>query len=326
MIQKRIAKCGLSMQSVKGTPESVAQYAYGVTEGSLFKMEITENPLASTWSNRSEMGFDRSLIKPVQSVGLIATPKVIGLLLLGVLGTDVVTGSGAPYTHEMTSAQDLPYLTSFMQFGTADWGRIADCKVSSLEFAWENAGHAKCKTDIMGITPDMLAAAYTETSAEFPQAGFFAGGGGTFEVEGVAAKIISGSVKFDNKVEQPGLAATTLPADVIPAAFTVTWSLKVLPDDTAFFREVVFGSGAAGALSGVSPSPHRGDIEVRFKDSQNAAHTLDIYCAGAKFACEFPEASPAGGPAEITLAAMGQLGPAGEADVTVTLINGVASY
>jgi hypothetical protein len=323
VIQKRIVKAGLAKQAVKGTPIAAATYAFGVTEGSVFKQEITEAELGLTWGNRSVQGFDRSEMKPKQSMGLVATPNVIGLLLLGVFGTDVVTGAG-PYVHTLTTAPDLPYLTGFGTFGIADWGRIVDCKVSSLELIWAGAGKVIAKVELMGITPSMLGAVYTETNQELiATVGFLAGAGGLFNVEGAAAAVQSGTIKFDNKAVQPGLANTVLPGDVVPAEFEVTYSLKILPSDTKLFREVVFGSGAAGALPTAAISPYLGAIECKFLGP--AGSSLDITSTAVKFATEFPEGAAAGGPAEITLAGIAST-PAGSPEATAVLTNSVATY
>src|SRR4051812_34624143 len=105
MLQRRIAKIGLSKQTAKGTAQTAATFAAGVTDGAVLKIDVAENDLASTWSNRTVQGHDRVSVKPAMDFGLIATPSLLGLLLFGALGTDVVTGAG-PYTHTITTAND----------------------------------------------------------------------------------------------------------------------------------------------------------------------------------------------------------------------------
>ena len=69
LIQRRISRAGLSRQSAKGSPASAATYGYGVDGGSIMKLDLTENEIALTWSNRDILGFDRAGVKPGQNAG-----------------------------------------------------------------------------------------------------------------------------------------------------------------------------------------------------------------------------------------------------------------
>lgn len=324
LIPRRLSKCGLSRQTAQGTPAPAATYAFGVGGGSIFKLELVEAEIPLTWSNTDVQGFDRKGVKPVQDISTVATPNLIGLLLLGALGADSVVGSAAPYTHTLTPAPTLPYLTAFGTLGLADFAQITDTKVSSLEMSWEAAGCVAVKANLSGITPAFLAAQYTETNQELlGSVGFFTAGGGVFNVEGLGATVTGGNVKIDNKIDQPAVAATVLPADVIEGERHITWSLKILPSNTALFREVYFGAGTAGALAGIVPFPHLGAISTQFKGPN--ATTLTIASSSVRFMVEFPESNPSGGAAELTLAGTSVM-PVTGPSVTATLLNAVATY
>jgi hypothetical protein len=395
LIQRRLSRAGLSRQTAgKGTAAAAATYGYGVDGGSIFKLALEENEIPLTWSNRDILGFDRSGVKPGQSVGTVATPNLIGLLLLGILGSDTVVagttvaitgvttanpsvvtaaahglvtgqwvtiasvggatqanglwqvtvlssstfsiavnvtgtyttgGTVTPsYTHTLTPAAVLPYLTAWGFFGTADWAQLVDSKISSLELSWTAAGKVAVKAEISSITPAMLGTAYTETYLETLTAvGYFTAGGGTFNVEGVGAAIASGSIKFDTHIVQPIVAATVLPADVVEGKLEVTWSLKILPTDTHLFRGVYFGAETLGALSGIANTPRIGAVACEFMGPN--VETLTISSPSVRFMVEFPESSPDGGPAELTLAGTSTLPNTGSS-VTATLVNAVSGY
>jgi hypothetical protein len=324
ILQRRLSKCGLSRQTAKGAAATSATYGYGVDGGSIFKLDLTENEIPLTWSNLDILGFDRSGVKPSQAIGTVATPNLIGLLLLGALGSDTVTGASSPYTHTITPAASLPYLTAWGAFGGTDYAQIVDTKVSSLELSWEAAGRVTAKASLLGITPSFLASMYTETANEvLSSVGFFTAGGGVFSIESVGAQVTGGSVKIDNHVAQPVVASTVLPADVVEGKREITWSLKLLPTDTHLFREVYFGASTLGALSGISAFPRLGAVSVQFAGPSST--TLTISSASTRFMVEFPESSPDGGPAELTLAGTSVLPASGPA-VTATLLNSVASY
>lgn len=323
LIQKRLSRAGLSKQSAQGSGAASATFGYGVGANSVLKLNLTEAEIPLTWSNRDVLGFDRSGVKPAQSLETVATPAVVGLFLLGVLGSDVVTGAG-PYTHTLTPANVLAYLTAFGFLGTADYASIVDCKVSSVELSWTAAGKVTVKVEIMGVTPSMLASAYTETNLEnLTTGGYFTAGGGTFSIEGAAAAVESGSIKFDTHIVQPAVASTVLPADVVEGKLEVTWSLKILPTSTALFRGVYFGAETAGALSSIATIPRLGAVSCAFTGP--AGESLTVASPKMKFIAEFPESSPEGGPAEITVAGTTVL-PASGPSVTATLVNATASY
>ena len=323
LIQRRLSQAGLAKQTAKGTEAAAATYGYGSDGGTLFKLELDENEVPLTWSNRDILAYDRQGVKPSQSGGTLFTPSLAGLLLLGVLGADAVTGSG-PYVHTMTPAATLPYLTSFGTFGTADFFSIVDSKVSSLELSWEAAGKVMAKYEIPGCTPAFLATAPTITNLEVPSnVGYFTAGGGAFTVEGTSAVVTGGSIKFDTHIVQPIASATVLPPDVVEGKTEVTWSLKILPTDTGLFREVYYGANTAGALSGVTTTPRLGAVSCTFDGP--GADTLVISSTKVRFMVEFPESSPDGGPAELTLAGTSTL-PSSGSSVSAVLTNTVPTY
>lgn len=410
IIQRRLSRAGLSRQaSGKGVAAGAATWGYGVDGGSIFKLELTENEIPLTWSNRDILGFDRQAVKPKQEVGTVATPNILGLFLLGVLGADVVTpnasipitaatnasttvtatvaasalylgqqitvagaaggtwnttingtwtiasivagtpgvsvtqftfvvsvaptgsytaSSGsliAAYSHAITSAATVPYMTAWGLFGTADWAEIVDSKVSSAELSWEEAGKVSVKAEIMGITPSFLASAYTETNLEvISQDGYFTAGGGVFTVEGRNYLVHGGSIKFDTHINQPISGATVLPADVVEGKLQVDWSLKILPTSTDLFRETYFGSTAGGALSGIVAFPHLGAVTCQF--SGPFGTTLNISSTQVRFAVEFPESNPEGGPAELTLAGTSTLPSGVTPSVSAVLLNQIPAY
>jgi hypothetical protein len=403
IIQRRLAKAGLTKQTAKGSIASAATFGYGIDGGSIAKLELTENEIPLTWSNRDILGFDRSGIKPGQDIGTVATPNLIGLLLLGILGADsavattttisavtssgsapnivatVTTGTQTPpikvgqsvtiagvggatqvngtflvasvvdpthftlnmgsttvsaytsggtvnilTTHTITPSPTLPYLTAFGLFGTADFMSLGDSKVSSLELSWEAAGKVSVKHQLSSITPAFLASAYTETNNEvLTTVGYLTAGGGLFQVEGVTFSVSGGSIKIDTHINQPISSATVLPADVVEGKLQTDWSLKILPTDTGLFREVFYGVGTAGALSGVVAFPRLGAVSCNFQGSYN--DQLTISSPAVRFMVEFPEAAPDGGPSELTLAGTSTL-PTSGASVTAVLANQTASY
>jgi hypothetical protein len=404
IIQRRLSRAGLARQTAKGSPASGATFGYGVDGGSICKLDLTENEIPLTWSNRDILGFDRQGVKPGQDVGTVATPNLIGLLLLGVLGSDTVTSTsitiaaatnagttitatvassplyvgqqivvsgagstwstingtwtvasitaGTPgavtgftfvvstaptgsytansasligaYTHTISPAAVVPYMTAWGFFGTADWAELQDAKVSSVELSWEEAGKVSIKATILACNAVLLGAAYAETTLELPsQVGYFTAGGGAFTVEGRTYSVSGGSIKFDTHIDAPIASATVLPADVVEGKLQTDWSLKILPTSTDLFRETYYGSTAPGALSTIQPFPHLGSVSCTFQGP--TGDTLVVSSPQIRFMVAFPESNPDGGPAELTMAGTSVLPTSGQS-VTAALVNQVAAY
>lgn len=237
--------------------------------------------------------------------------------------------------HTITPSAVLPYMTAWGSFGTADFAELTDSKVSSLELSWEEAGKLGVKASILSITPQFLASQYTETNLEIiSSGGYFTAGGGGATIEGNAFNLAGGSIKIDTHIFNPVVAATVLPADVVEGKLEISYSLKLLPTDTGLVRETIFGANTAGALSGVSAFPHIGDVKVTFPGpfqtgaaaaSSATPYSLTFESTKTRFAVDFPESSPDGGPAELTLAGIATLPPTGPS-VTASLINGIGGY
>lgn len=321
MLQSRLAKVGFAKQTAKGSAATEATYDIGVLGGTVASAELTEEDLNPTADSRVLSYVERKLVVPGAAFDAVGMPKSIGMLLLAACGAVATTGAAAPFTHTITTADDLPYVTLFGRYA-AQRIKVTDAKLDELEIEFDGSGAIKVKAKFVGIDQEFIgsytvAAGGDERPVDSPP---LISAGGVFTVDGAAAVIKKGSIKISNKVKAVDQAATTTPYDVSPGMQEITVSLTVVPEDLTLYRTVLTGSPAGTEIAG---DVYIGDISLKFV---RGADTDLTFAAGAcALATEFPEANPEGGPAEIPIEAK-VLAPASGNPFTFVLRNTVASY
>lgn len=323
MLAARLAKAGLALQTAKGSPAANPTYGFGVQSGAVFTVSMTENEIPTTWTTRDIQGYDRTQNFPSQVLVCSGYPDLIGLMLMGVLGNDVVTGAAGAWVHTFTPAVDLPYATGFGMFAGADYIQMADAKIDQLEIAWDSSGAIVVTATILGCAYTFLAAAYAEETSDIVSGalGYLIAAGGTFTLQGNDVHCESGSITIANGITQVPVAENPYPADVVEGKQTITWSQKVHPDDMTLVRSVLTGD-PAGTTPG--PSPFIGAMHASFVAPNGAGLSFDS--AGVRYGISYPEVAVDGGPVEITAEGEAVLTAAANPTITAVLNNAVTSY
>lgn len=321
-LQKRIAGAGISKQSAKGVAAATATYGVGVRGGSVLNMDVQQENDEITFSSRVSAYDNRLSVTPGQSIQTRFWPASGGLLFLGALGGDVVTGTG-PYTHTITPAATLPYLTAFAQLDT-EYHKVADCKVNMLELTWSERSPVEIAYELMGITWTGYTGSYTVTNDESGNPRFIPPGG-VFQVDTVSgtpatAKIAGGRITINNNLVPIPLSVSTLPDDVFEAEAALEVELRLIPTDTTEWRKIVTGSAGGTTATGTEIY---GSFSEQFTIDANNQATISA--TRAAFLADYPEADPAGGPAELSVVARIKK-PAASAAITAVIKNAVASY
>lgn len=319
-LQSRFTEFAIGKQSAQGTAATAAAFAAGVSGGSVFEMEVSEDEVKATWLDRIPQGSERTAVKPSAKPQMVATPGLTGDLLFAAIGSDAVTGVG-PYTHVLTQATDLPWETLFALLPDGNWWQMLDAKVSSVELSWDGPGHVQVQAEIMGCTPSVLASAPTITNTERVSGGFAVGAGGTFQINSVPINITKGSIKIDNKCQQVILANEVTPQAITPEMAEVTYSFNVLMPDYTLLRDVLFGSSVA--TSGVASGVYLAPISVEF--ASPSTDTLTVASPSCRIALPWPEAKAEGGPVELEITGHAQLPTSGQF-LTATVVNSIATY
>ena len=296
-------------------------HVVGLKGGKVYDVELEEGELDTTWNNRVLAGFDRTQGVPVSDATLVAMPKSIGTLLKAALGAVATTGAG-PYEHVFTVADVLPYVTLWGKFGSSDSARIMDAKVDELEFSWEKSGAAELKVKLVGCATD-LSIAFPTPGAGVPETvvdGVLKGLGGTFTVDGSAARVLGGSIKISNGLEPIVPSNSVTPEDVFEARAGIEVSLKVKPENLTTWRKIVTGSTSG---STVSANVLYGALALGFTGPSST--TLDFAAPKVAYSTSMPDADPSGGAAELSITGRIVI-PSSGSPLTATLSNATATY
>ncbi len=312
-MQSRLAFGGLALQSAKETPATEAAYRFGLTGGQVVSAEIEEEALNPTGEQRIAEGRERLTVQPGASLEMYALPESLGLLLMGAFGGVSTDGPG-PYDHTFSPATSLPYLTVFGEHNSDGWS-VEDARVDTLEISWDGTGSAEVSAELLGrrITPGSWTYAAHEHSTA-PLRGV----GGTFEVDGQAARVMSGSLSIANNLEALVLSRDVQPDDVVVGGSEVTVSLTVAAESLDLWRSILTGSAG-----GTDPSetPFQADAKLTLVSGTDS---LEVDVTEGVWLAEFPEADPDGGPVELELE--GIVLENATAGITALLTNGVADY
>jgi len=312
---------GIAKQSGKGSIAANPAFAFGLTGGGL-SVAISQDADPITSAYLSPSGAYRDKVENGASLQTRAWQKAIGLLLLGALGADSVTGSG-PYTHTLTLGSSLPYLTIFEKKGDNAIMAVRDCKIDELEISWDENKPLEVSIKAAGGVFS-FPASFTPTNDESDTTNYYVPVGGTFKYDvdsatPVVAAVKAGKITIKRGAEAQYFSGAVEAGDVFEGGCAVEVSLTVLPDDTTLWRNVV--TGAVGGTS-IQTTPLYGSFEVTFT---KGADSLKLAGSATAFLCDLPEADPAGGAAESELAGVAYRG-AGATPITATLINTIASY
>lgn len=323
-IQSALAQVGVAKQSAKATAAANPTFAHGLTDGSILTAEVSQDAEERTSSVRASVGVNRTSVIPGIDFSSRVHPASVGMYALAALGTDAVTGT-SPYTHAITLADSLPYLTMFGKLGSNIY-KVQDVKIDSLGFSWSKTDPLAMKVAGIGTSITYTGATFTATTDETigtPSA-YFAGSAGTFSLDTISgtpatANIVGGEITIANNLEPIILSGSVVPADIFEGRQDLECSFDLVVDDLNYWRSVLTGS-TSGTTAAAAPS--YGSFSVAFT---SGANTLTLAATKVAFTTDFPDADPAGGPVQITLAGV-IVRPNSGSPLTITAVNTTASY
>lgn len=319
-LQSAIAQIGAAKQSAKGSASAAPTFAHGVTDGAVLSLDITQDANERTGGSLGLTDVNRTAAMPAASFTSRAHPKSLGLYLFAALGGKAVTGTG-PYTHTITPADTLPYLSLFGKLDSV-LTQVRDYKVDTLGISWSENDPLEVSVDGMG-TALSFPSTFTPTTDD-TAASYFSPVGGTFQIDtdsgtAVTARVTAGEISISNSLEGIPLSGSILPDDIFNAQREITCSFDISPENLDDWRTIVTGTSSG---SGVTATVPYGSFSMQFV---NGTDSLTLAATRVAFTCDFPDADPSGGAVSITLAGV-VLKPSGGNQLTATLVNGQASY
>ena len=319
-IQSAIAQVGVAKQSGKGAVAASPTYGHGITDGSVLTVEVAQELEERTSGVRISPAVNRTGVMPGMEFSGRAHPKSIGMWLYGALGGVSTTGSN-PYTHVITTSDDLPYLTGFGKLGTNIYS-VRDLKVDTFGVSFEAANPVEISVAGMGTVVGYPAGFNVVNNDDV--ANYFTSASGTFKLETdsdtpVTASITAGEINIANNLETIMLSGAITPDDVYPGRQDVDVSFDIVVDNLNDWRTILTGAAAG---SNASALPIYGSFEITFI---NGADSLKLESTKCAFTADFPDANPGGGPVALSLAGL-VVQNATNQGLKGTLINAQTSY
>jgi hypothetical protein len=308
-------------QTAQGTAATVAA---GTTQkvpfsgGNIGPVRETDN-LSETDANRDQG------VPYVVTTGVEGSPECyvrdasIGALLLGVLGSDAVTGT-TNYVHTLTPANTLPYFTFWRNLSSTLYEQYRDCQISSLSVSAEAGGPLTAAIGVQGLVPTRLAADPDAGNlAPLAASTVYNFNNATVTLGGSATSLIrSFELTIENNVTRQQTDDVT-PFDVTPGVREVTLSFDMIFANLTEYNQFHYG-GAAGTT--VSSSIYTTSLILDF--SLGANNSVSFNLPSVAYTEFNPEPDPGGDPIVVSVSAVGVR--SGSPIVTATVKNQVSSY
>ena len=245
--------------------------------------------------------------------------------VLGSLATGARTpASGAPYsyTHTITPAASLPYISVWRNISDTLYESFRDCKVGSLTISAEAGGVLTATAGIQGLLPTRLT---SDPSASIPlqsgpvyqfshrpTAGVVTLGGGA------TALVRSFELSIENNLQRQQTDAVT-PYDVIEGQREVSLGFDLIFESLDEYNKFHYGGAAGTAISNTIFT-----TSAVFTFERGAQNQIAFNLPSIAYQ-EFPvEPSPGGDPIVASVRAVAQRG--GSPVVTATVKNQNGAY
>ncbi len=309
-------------QVSKGTAATIAlasAYKNPFTGGNIMPVREVNN-LAETDANRDQG------ISFVSTSGVEGTPEFYardasaGFWLWAALGADAVTGTMPNFTHAITPANSLPYITVWRNIADTLYEQYRDCMVSSLTISSEAGQPLTMSAGIQGLQASRLTTAPDSGTPVPIQSGYvYNFNDATITLSsGATALVRSFELSIENNVSRQQ-TDDVVPYDVYAGQRTVTLSFDLFFETLAEYNKFHYG-GAAGVA--ISSAVYTTDATFAFANGANNGITFALPSIAYE---EFPVEPDAGGDAVISsIRAVAQRG--GSPVVTATVKNQIASY
>lgn len=308
-------------QASKGTAATVAAlttHKNPFSGGSISPVRETDN-LEETDSNR-----DRG-VSYVTTSGVEGEPEIyvrdasVGFWLFSALGADAVTGT-TNYTHTITPANTLPYITVWRNISDTLYEQYLDCFASSITISADAGAPLTATVGIQGrqatrlaTSPDPTNLAPLANSAvySFNEAAVTLGGGAT-------SLISSFEIGIENNVSRQQ-TDDVVPYDIVAGVREVSLGFDMIFETLDEYNKFHYGGASGTAISSSIFT-----TSATFTFSKGANNEISFTLPSIAYE-EFPVEPDAGGdPITVSVRAVAQRGASPV--VTAVVKNQTASY
>lgn len=322
-VNKLSSALSLGKQTAKGTPAPAPLYRTPLKGGNPFNPEITVTIDEETGQDWASNAF-REKVTIAGDVSLRGRAKLLGLLLLGALGIDTVTGEAAPYTHTFSAGPQTPWYTLWSEL-EQEIVQIQDARVESLTISFSENQPLEISVNYQAMGAKRIASIPVggeDISADpmfTPAAGTFLASG--YDANPVPVRIKQFSLEIARNPQVDHFSGSVLPGDIGLGRATFKPQITIVPEENMDD----FWAMASGDPKGtdIVETMVTGAFDFTLKIDEGV--TLQLKADSVPWSTSYPEADPSGGNAEIEYSADDMLGK-GKSPIEIVLKNDVASY
>jgi hypothetical protein len=306
-------------KGVAATPAAATTYKNPFTGGSIGPVRTVDN-LSETDSARDQG------ISYVSSSGVEGSPEFyardasLGFWLFAALGADAPTGTMPNFSHVITPANTLPYITTWRDIGDVLWEQYRDCKVSNLTISADAGAPLTATANIQGLQASRLTTDPSVSPAiPLANSAVYNYNECTVTLSGGATALVSSfELGIENNVTRQQ-TDDVVPYDVVEGVREVSLGFNLIFETLPEYNSFHYG-GAAGTT--VSPDIYTTSAVFNFSKGANNSISFNLPSIAYQ---EFPVEPNAGGdPITVAVRAVAQRG--GSPVVTATVANQVATY
>lgn len=210
---------------------------------------------------------------------MFCRPDISGFLTAMFLGADTMGGTATPYSHVLTVADTIPWMTVEREVGDADVDglleRIADCKFDTLTISAEVGEPVIMEMSFLGTRGVVETSPATATPHDVQTPFIFSNGAFTL-TDGETTEVTAFSVAMSNNLAGDIFSSEITREDILEGDFTIdlTFTLKFV--DTDHYKNVYYGG-----TDGTTPQTdlYSGNFVVDLTygtDTAERAYKIDI--------------------------------------------------
>ena len=170
---------------------------------------------------------------------IMVRPDMGAFLLAMILGADSIAGSG-PYTHTITRANTIPWLSIDRKLTDAE--RFEDCKLNQLVISGEAGNPITMDFTFMGIDCNIESAETPSYETDEPFM-FFDTGSYTLD-SGAITNINSFTITINRNLS-PVKTTSFKRNTLLETGFDIEVALRLLYEDNAKYKDILFGGSTA---------------------------------------------------------------------------------
>jgi len=230
---------GIGKQTTKGTSVAPTKFLrLAAAESVVQNQEVSE---IRTLNGDEELdAIYKTGHAPDGGFQTFARPDLGAFLLAMILGADSISGVEAPYTHTITRANTIPWLSIERKLTDAE--RISDCKLNQLVISGESGNPVLIDCSFFGIdsTIESAASPSYETNEPFM---FFDTGSYTLD-SGAVTTVNSFTITINRNLEKIKTTSYKID-DILETAFDIEVAMRLKYEDNAKYKDILFAGGSA---------------------------------------------------------------------------------